>query len=132
MNDSGKCISFQELEEFVGGAREGLILFSFGSIVKPHELPEETRRAFVSVFSRLKQRVLWKWTKDMPDLPKNVKLAKWVPQQDVLGIFQSLYKVESCYNEHANNEFNRYNEHTFWSSHVKIMLCAMLITKQSL
>ena len=78
---------FQDLEEFVSGATDGLILFSLGSLVRPHEMPEETREAFVNVLSRLKQRVLWKWSKHMVNLPKNVKLAKWIPHQDVLGMF---------------------------------------------
>ena len=29
--------------------------------------------------------------------------------------------METCYNEHANNEFYRYNEHNFASTHVKII-----------
>lgn len=38
------------------------------------------------VFRQLPQRVLWKWEgEDMPDLPLNVKLARWLPQQDLLG-----------------------------------------------
>jgi glucuronosyltransferase len=49
-------------------------------------MPEEYRKVFVNVFSRLKQRVIWKWeTETMPDLPPNVKLSKWLPQQDILG-----------------------------------------------
>ena len=49
-------------------------------------MPDEVRLKFLNVFSRLKQRVLWKWeTEFMPGLPPNVKLSKWVPQQDVLG-----------------------------------------------
>ncbi len=49
-------------------------------------MPEEKRKLFLNVFSKLKQKVLWKWeTEMMPDLPKNVKLSKWLPQQDVLG-----------------------------------------------
>lgn len=39
------------------------------------------------VFRQLPQRVLWKWEADddMRDLPANVKLARWLPQQDLLG-----------------------------------------------
>ena len=49
-------------------------------------MPEKYRRMFLNVFSKLKQRVLWKWeTETMPDLPPNVKLNKWLPQPDVLG-----------------------------------------------
>ena len=56
-----------------------------GSVVKSKDMPEDTRKAFVNVFSRLKQRVLWKWDADMHDLPPNVKIGKWLPQQDLLG-----------------------------------------------
>lgn len=38
------------------------------------------------MFSRLPQRVLWKWESDsMPGKPDNVMLRRWLPQQDVLG-----------------------------------------------
>lgn len=44
------------------------------------------RKVLVQVFGSLKQRVLWKWDKDtMEDLPPNVRLGKWLPQQDILG-----------------------------------------------
>lgn len=49
-------------------------------------MPESYRKLFLSAFSKLKQRVIWKWeTEQMDDLPSNVKLSKWLPQQDVLG-----------------------------------------------
>ncbi|XP_064077578.1 UDP-glycosyltransferase UGT5-like [Macrobrachium nipponense] len=77
----------QDLHEWVeGSGEEGLIYFSLGSIVKPSSLPEKNRQMFVRVFASLKQRVLWKWDQEsMPDLPPNVMLKKWVPQQDILG-----------------------------------------------
>ncbi len=50
-------------------------------------MPESVRLAFVRTFAKLKQRVIWKWDKDegMPDVSENVKLVKWLPQQDLLG-----------------------------------------------
>ena len=49
-------------------------------------MSEEKRRLLLGVFSKLKQRVLWKWeTESMPDKPDNVMLSKWLPQQDVLA-----------------------------------------------
>ena len=36
--------------------------------------------------------------------------------------------LETLIDEHANNEFNRYNEYSLGSPHVKTMPCAMLIT----
>ena len=42
----------------------------------------------VNVLGTLRQRVLWKWHKETMDgLPSNVKLSKWLPQQDLLGNF---------------------------------------------
>lgn len=49
-------------------------------------MPDSKRKLILNVFSKLKQQVLWKWESEtMPDLPKNVKLSKWLPQQDLLG-----------------------------------------------
>lgn len=57
-----------------------------GSAIQASTMPEDKRKMFINVFSKLKQQVLWKWeTETMPDLPKNVKLSKWLPQQDLLG-----------------------------------------------
>ncbi len=75
------------MEDFVNSSgKDGFIYFSMGSALKGSDMPEEKRKLFLNVFSKLKQKVLWKWeTEMMPDLPKNVKLSKWLPQQDVLG-----------------------------------------------
>jgi glucuronosyltransferase len=76
----------KDLQEFADGAKDGLILFSLGSIIQGNQMPDSTRKVFLNVFSRLKQRVIWKWeTESMPNLPPNVRLSKWVPQQDILG-----------------------------------------------
>ena len=35
---------------------------------------------------KLKMPILWKWDEDnIADLPKNVMIQKWVPQQDILA-----------------------------------------------
>jgi len=77
----------QDLEEWVQGAGEdGFIFFSMGSAITPSDMPEEFRLKLIRVFGSLKQRVLWKWDKEtMDDLPSNVRLGKWLPQQDILG-----------------------------------------------
>jgi hypothetical protein len=47
-----------------------------------------TTKAFLESFSKLKQRILWKWeTGSLPGQPSNVKLYKWLPQSDILGEF---------------------------------------------
>ncbi|KAF5291051.1 hypothetical protein FQA39_LY14484 [Lamprigera yunnana] len=77
-----------DLEEFINGSGEaGFIFVSMGSSVKAANMPEYFRRLLLRVFQQLPQRVLWKWETDydMPDLPPNVKLGRWLPQQDLLG-----------------------------------------------
>lgn len=78
----------QELEEFISGSGDaGFVYFSMGSSVKAANMPEYLRRMLMRVFRQLPQRVLWKWEAedDMRDLPANVKLSRWLPQQDLLG-----------------------------------------------
>ncbi|KAK3872032.1 hypothetical protein Pcinc_022865 [Petrolisthes cinctipes] len=77
----------KSLEEWVAGSGQaGFIYFSLGSLVKPADMPEKYRSVLVEVFGSLQQRVLWKWHQDtMEALPPNVRLSKWLPQQDILG-----------------------------------------------
>lgn len=70
----------------MSGGKDGFIFFSMGSVVKSTDIPEDVRKMFINAFSRIKQRVLWKWDGEMDDLPSNVKLGKWLPQQDILGM----------------------------------------------
>ncbi|XP_049956948.1 UDP-glycosyltransferase UGT5-like [Schistocerca serialis cubense] len=75
-----------DIKNFLDGATDGVIYFSFGSNVKGSTLPEDKRRAFLEAFAQLPQRVLWKWEVDsLPGQPENVMIAKWLPQQDVLA-----------------------------------------------
>ena len=78
----------QELQKYLDEAKHGVIYFSMGSGLQSTNLPVEKRDALVRVFSKLKQNVLWKWESDvLPGQPKNVKVWKWLPQQDILGTF---------------------------------------------
>ncbi|XP_060530807.1 UDP-glycosyltransferase UGT5-like [Cylas formicarius] len=75
----------ENLERWIEESGDGVIYFSLGSMIKSNTLAEETRKIFANVFSRLPQRVLWKWENDsMPEKPKNVMVQKWLPQRDVL------------------------------------------------
>jgi glucuronosyltransferase len=76
----------QNLKDFLDDAKDGAILFSFGSNAKSMYLPEEKVRALLNVFSKLKQRVVMKWESDtLPGKPDNVIISKWLPQDDVLA-----------------------------------------------
>lgn len=68
------------------GEEHGVIYFSLGSILRSANMPSELQETFLNVFAKLKQKILWKWESDtMEGKPDNVKLVKWLPQQDILG-----------------------------------------------
>ncbi|KAH8295130.1 hypothetical protein KR018_007555, partial [Drosophila ironensis] len=74
------------IESFLDEAEHGAIYFSLGSQVRSADMSPEKLRIFLGVFSRLKQRVLWKFEDDkISNLPVNVKVEKWLPQADVLA-----------------------------------------------
>ena len=80
----------KDLDEFISGAKHGLIYFSLGSVAKSEALPEDNIKMFIAAFSKLRQRVLWKLGGEpRNDLPINVKVSPWCPQQDILGTVQS-------------------------------------------
>ncbi|XP_055596000.1 UDP-glycosyltransferase UGT5-like [Uranotaenia lowii] len=63
------------------------VYINFGTFLRSSAMPEETLQVFVQVFRNLPQyNFLWKWETDRaPDLPPNVMLQKWIPQNDVLA-----------------------------------------------
>lgn len=76
----------RDLEEFVESSGDhGVIYFSLGSTLRGSALPEYIRKDILEVFRELPQKILWKWEETMTDLPSNIKISKWIPQQDVLG-----------------------------------------------
>lgn len=48
-------------------------------------MSQEKIEVFLEKFRSLKQKVLWKFETDLPNLPKNVKIDKWLPQDDILA-----------------------------------------------
>ena len=49
-------------------------------------MSSEQMEMFLQTFRSLKYNVIWKWNEDdISDLPPNVKLSKWLPQQDLLA-----------------------------------------------
>ncbi|XP_076864450.1 UDP-glucuronosyltransferase 1A1-like isoform X2 [Brachyhypopomus gauderio] len=74
-----------DIEDFVEGSGvHGVVVFTLGSLVP--SMPAEKASIFFEAFSQIPQRVLWRYTGDVPDkVPENVKLMKWLPQNDLLG-----------------------------------------------
>lgn len=58
---------------------------SFGSLVRSSSLPKPIIGAFMSVFSKISQTVVFKYEEELPDVPPNVLVRKWIPQRDMIG-----------------------------------------------
>ncbi|KAG5871164.1 hypothetical protein JTB14_016314 [Gonioctena quinquepunctata] len=82
INPSKKLPS--DLEEFMNSSENGVILFSMGSNLRSFDLGQEAINAFLNAFSRIEQNVLWKFEEDLDNVPHNVKIVEWIPQQVIL------------------------------------------------
>lgn len=64
-----------------------MVYINFGSNVQSSDLPIEKRNAFLNVFRRLNQTVIWKWEDStLENKPDNVVIRQWLPQRDILGM----------------------------------------------
>lgn len=77
--------SLQDIKEFLDSATNGAIFFSLGSNVKSSDLSRQRISILLNKFRSLKQKVLWKFETELPNLPDNVKIGKWLPQDDILA-----------------------------------------------
>nr|XP_041573312.1 UDP-glucuronosyltransferase 1A1 isoform X10 [Taeniopygia guttata] len=75
----------KEFEAMVNASGEhGIVVFSLGSMVS--EIPMKKAMEIAEGLGKVPQMVLWRYTgKAPPNLPKNVKLVKWLPQNDLLA-----------------------------------------------
>jgi UDP:flavonoid glycosyltransferase YjiC (YdhE family) len=73
------------LQNYLDEAEEGVVLFSLGSTLKSKDLTPRVIDSMLKAFSKIKQKVLWKFEADLSELPENVKIMKWLPQQDILA-----------------------------------------------
>ncbi|XP_053219930.1 UDP-glucuronosyltransferase 1A1-like isoform X2 [Podarcis raffonei] len=75
----------QEFEAMVNSSGEhGIVVFSLGSMVS--EIPMKKAMEIAEAFGTIPQTVLWRYTGETPpNLAKNTKLVKWLPQNDLLA-----------------------------------------------
>ncbi|XP_016850888.1 UDP-glucuronosyltransferase 1-6 isoform X1 [Anolis carolinensis] len=82
--EEGKRLS-QEFEAIVNESGEhGIVVFSLGSMVS--EIPMKKAMEIAEGLGTIPQTVLWRYTGETPpNLAKNTKLVKWLPQNDLLA-----------------------------------------------
>ncbi|XP_028283983.1 UDP-glucuronosyltransferase 1-1-like [Parambassis ranga] len=73
----------EDLQPWVSG-QHGFVVFTLGSMVS--DMPPDTTSVFLEAFRQIPQKVIWRYTGQVPDnVPENVKLMNWVPQNDLLA-----------------------------------------------
>ncbi|XP_065219018.1 UDP-glycosyltransferase UGT5-like isoform X21 [Planococcus citri] len=76
----------QNIEKFINESKHGVVYFCMGSLLRGETFPPEKREAFLYAFSKIPQRVLWKWEGDvLPGKSDNIMISKWMPQRDILA-----------------------------------------------
>ncbi|XP_045454780.1 UDP-glucosyltransferase 2-like [Melitaea cinxia] len=74
----------ENILKIMDNSKYGVIYFSMGTNLKSAHFPNEVKQALLKVFSELKQTVLWKFEENIPNLPRNVHILEWAPQQSIL------------------------------------------------
>nr|XP_014286924.1 UDP-glucuronosyltransferase 2B17-like [Halyomorpha halys] len=75
----------EDLQKYIDESEHGLIYMSMGSHIDPTHFKDQIK-AFLEVFSELPQRILLKYDPEKAgEIPPNVKVSKWLPQQDILA-----------------------------------------------
>ncbi|XP_063705261.1 UDP-glycosyltransferase UGT5-like [Culicoides brevitarsis] len=75
-----------DLQSYLDNSQYGVIYCSFGTNILPEKFDKQKVRSILDAFGRLKYDVLYKYGNDtIENLPVNVKLVKWAPQQDLLA-----------------------------------------------
>ena len=75
-----------DLEEFVQGAEHGVVIMTLGSLKAWQSVWFHLKDKVFEAFGRLDQRVIVHYTlPDTSNIPSNVRIMKWLPQNDLLG-----------------------------------------------
>jgi len=74
-----------DMRKFIEDAEKGVVLMTFGTIAS--SFPVAVAEKFLSAFRRLEgYRVIWRMRNtDALDIPDNVMISQWLPQNDILA-----------------------------------------------
>ncbi|XP_045516539.1 UDP-glucosyltransferase 2-like isoform X1 [Pieris brassicae] len=75
----------QDLKKLIDNAKNGVVYFSMGSNLKSSDMSEKMKNDLLKMFAKLYETVIWKFEDDLENVPKNVHLVKWAPQQSILA-----------------------------------------------
>ena len=76
----------ENLKTYMDAHPEGVVYVSFGSALKPSQMATEQKMVFINAFRELKNTpIIWKWDDVLDEIPENVLVQKWLPQNDLLA-----------------------------------------------
>lgn len=75
---------------------DGVVLFGVGYTINPKVLSKRFIQAFFQAAKRLPQKFLMKLEGHLENVPSNVKIMSWIPQQDVLAHNATRLFVNHC------------------------------------
>lgn len=82
------------MQEILDNAQHGVIYFSMGSSLKSSQMNPELKSILLKVFGSMKQTILWKYEEPLENIPKNLHIRQWMPQNDILGM--SVLQTYTC------------------------------------
>ncbi|XP_040566925.1 UDP-glucuronosyltransferase 2B16 [Lepeophtheirus salmonis] len=74
-----------DLANWMNEAKDGVILISLGFVFGFEGVPEDRIQTIIQSFAHLKQRVIFKFDAEIKNLPSNVMILPFVPQQSILS-----------------------------------------------
>lgn len=91
------CINLQKLKQILDNAENGVLIVSWGGNVKSSSIPIHIRDEMIKGFAKLPLQVIWKWedTSIKKNVAKNIHIAPWLPQRDVLC--NSNFSIETIF-----------------------------------
>ncbi|XP_063616847.1 UDP-glucosyltransferase 2-like [Cydia splendana] len=75
----------EDLQKLMDNAKHGIIYFSMGSNLKSVDMSTAMRESLLQMFAKLKQTVIWKFEGELDNVPSNIHLVKWAPQQSIFS-----------------------------------------------
>ncbi|XP_018561528.1 UDP-glucuronosyltransferase 2B7-like isoform X2 [Anoplophora glabripennis] len=75
----------KDIKKFLDDAKDGCILVSLGSTIKSSLIDKVLLKSIIDTLREVPYKVLWKFETKITNIPKNVKTAKWLPQQKILN-----------------------------------------------
>ncbi|EDV26300.1 uncharacterized protein TRIADDRAFT_54143 [Trichoplax adhaerens] len=83
----------KELEDYMQASDNGIIVLSLGTEL---QLPKVKATEMLKALAQIPYRVLWKGNQPEETISDNVKVIKWMPQNDILGHNKTVGFITHC------------------------------------